>query len=408
MLFAESSCLLFSTINRYVLRQILTPLLAALVISLLMLLAGRMLGFLDVTLGKRNSFTAVFKMLAYLTPNYLGLALPAALFLGIMFSFNRMSKAHEIDALKASGYGLHQILKPVMGLALVMTLLNLAAVGWLQPYGRYAYRSVLFTLTNTDAFDLAREGIFMKSGNRTFIVDSLNQSANSFKGLFIYDDRQAAGSEAMTSLAGRLINTTRDAAPILRLEHGTRLKVAAPPDLANGPEIPPFTEATFDSADFPLDRLSASIFRPRGADERELVLPELFTGLLSPPQDVTVDQMNAELHNRILKILALPMLALLAIPFALSDARQQDAYRFGIAIVLLLTFNVILEQGNLLTRINGVSPWISMWAPFLAYLALAVWQFRKAWLGLYSGKSNVVAEGFTLISRKFRQSFNGS
>ena len=71
---------MFTILDRHVLRQVSLPLLSALVIGLLMLLADRMVSLLDTTLGKKNSFAVVFEMLAYLVPHYLGTAIPAALF----------------------------------------------------------------------------------------------------------------------------------------------------------------------------------------------------------------------------------------------------------------------------------------------------------------------------------------
>ena len=90
-------------LDRYVLRQIGKPILTAMGIGMLVLLAERMVRLLDVTLGKRNSFGVVFELLAYLLPHYLGLAIPVALFLGLLFGFNKMSRDSEIDAFMASG-----------------------------------------------------------------------------------------------------------------------------------------------------------------------------------------------------------------------------------------------------------------------------------------------------------------
>jgi lipopolysaccharide export system permease protein len=380
---------MFTLVDRYVVRQVLSPLAAALLISLLMLLAGRMLGFLDLTLGKKNSFTAVFKMLAYLTPNYLGLAVPAALFLGILFGFNRMSKTHEVDAMNASGIGLHRLFRPVLWLSLLLMFGNLLAVGWLQPYGRYSYRSVIYTLTNVDAFDLAKEGIFMKVGNRTFIVDELNQTENTFNRLFIFEDKgEVNGSETVTANSGKLIGANSNAAPILRMEDSHRLRLAATPHFANVGALENALMAQTKQADFPLDRVAAKLFRPRGTDERELTLPELFLRQAMPPGETTIQQMRSELHARILKILAIPMLALLALPFALVRERNTDAYRFGIAILLLVAYNVILEQGAIATSISGVSPWISMWLPFMIYFSFAIWRFWQASFQLKPDRAN--------------------
>ena len=99
----------FRIADRYVLRQVAKPLVTAMTIGLLVLLAERMVRLLDTTLGKKNSFGVVFEMLAYLAPHYLGLALPAALFLGLLFGFNRMSRDSEVDAFLASGVGVHRL-----------------------------------------------------------------------------------------------------------------------------------------------------------------------------------------------------------------------------------------------------------------------------------------------------------
>lgn len=129
--------------SRYILRQISTPLIGAMAIGLLVLLAERLVRLLDFTLGKKNSFAIVFEMLAYLVPHYLGLAVPAALFLGLLFGFNKLSRNSELDAFLAAGIGLHQLVRPVLVLAGILMLASLVIFGWAQPHARYAYRAIL-------------------------------------------------------------------------------------------------------------------------------------------------------------------------------------------------------------------------------------------------------------------------
>src|SRR5262245_34138269 len=195
--------LLFRIADRYVLRQIMAPLATALGIGLVMLLADRMVRLLDTTLGKKSSFAVVFEMLAYLLPHYLGLAIPAALFLGLLFGFSRMSRASELDAFFASGIGLHRLARPVALLSLLLMAASFVIVGWLQPHGRYAYRSVVFDVKNVDVFYLAEEGIFMQAGTRTFILDHLDRTNNRFDHIFLFDDRRSEGVGAETVTAAR-------------------------------------------------------------------------------------------------------------------------------------------------------------------------------------------------------------
>lgn len=366
---------MLKTIDRYILRLVLTPMAATLVISLTLLLAERMLGFLDLTLGKKNSFTSVFKMLAYLAPNYLGLAVPIAIYLGVLFGFNRLSKSREIDATQASGINLPRLFRPVMMLVFVLMLGNLVAVGWLQPYGRYSYRSVVYTLTNVDAFELAQEGIFMKSGTRTFIVDNLDQSTNSFHKLFVFDNKAENGSETLTASTGVLIAATEAVGPVLRLKASDRLRLEQSPNLnsINTIALPLLVQS--GSIDLPLDSVVGGAFRPRGADERELSMWELIAKQNNPPGNTKKIRMISELHNRVMKILAIPLLAILALPFSLVGARRADAYRIGIAILVLVAMVAIIEQTSVAASISGLSPWLIMWPPFIAISLIALWRF---------------------------------
>ena len=365
---------LFPIVDRYVARQVLKPLVTAMAIGLLVLLAERMVRLLDVTLGKKNSFGVVFELLAYLVPHYLGLALPAAMFLGLLFGFNKMSKDSEIDAFMASGIGLHRLARPVIVLSVALSLVSLAIFGWLQPHTRSAYRSVVFDVQNVEVFYLAEAGVFMQAGTRTFILDQLDRGKNAFDHVFLFDDRGADGSETVTASRGSLIEIPDQPRPVLRLENGHRLKLAARPSAGGGAPLPAVAE--FVSTDTPLGKISNDIFRPRGEDERELTLPEIYARLDAPPAGTTPDAMRAELHSRLIRILTPLILPVLAVPFAIGRRRSQRAYRFGLALVLLVAFHEVIEQGSLATQTSGLSPWLTMWLPFALLTAFALWRFN--------------------------------
>ena len=369
---------MLNTLDRYVLKQVTVPLASTLAIGLLMLLAERLVRLLDVTLGKKNSFGVVFEMLAYLVPHYLGTAVPAALFLGLLFGFSKLSKNHEIDAMMASGVGLHQLLRPAVFLALLFSLASLAIFGWLQPYTRYAYRSVLFDVKNVDAFYLAEEGVFMQAGSRTFILDKLDRKTNTFEHIFIFDYNGPDGSQTFTAARGILVPIEGQLRPILRLENGHRLAIDRWPTLDAGTVPPPATTADFAVTDTPLGKVAKDIFRSRGDDERELTLPELYTRTDTPPKGSTPLAMRAELHRRLINIIAMLILPILAIPFAVGRSRSPSAYRIAIAMTLLVAFHEIVEQGAVVTKTSGLSPWLSMWLPMALLTAFAAWQFYKA------------------------------
>ena len=372
-------------------RQVSLPLAGALVIGLLMLLADRMVRLLDTTLGKKNSFSVVFEMLAYLVPHYLGTALPAALFLGLLLGFGKMSANSETDAFMASGIGLHRMARPVIIMGALISITSLLIMGWLQPYARYAYRSVVFDVQNVEVFYLAEEGVFMQAGDRTFIIDKLDRGTNAFQNVFIYEEKKDGSSDSVTASRGRLVESVGGQRPTLHLEDGHRLTFKTRPDVTS--DNPAIGEATqFAIADTPLGRISKDIFRTRGADERELTLPELFTALDNPPPKSSHDNVSSELSERLVTAVSILILPFLAIPFAVGNRRSARGFRTGVALVLIVVYNEIIHQGASLANHGVASPLITMWLPCLLLALFAAWRYIGTCFTLRNDPISVVID----------------
>lgn len=362
--------------SRYVLRTISQPLISAIAIGLLVLLADRLVRLLDITLGKKNSFGIVFEMLAYLVPHYLGLALPAALFLGLLFGFSALSKNSELDAFMATGVGLHQLARPVLMLAAMFSIFAMLIVGWVQPQARYAFRAVVHSVQNVDIFFLAEAGVFMQAGKRTFILDKLSRQSNRFERIFLLEELQNGGTRTLTSTGGALLQRPDDPRPILRLREGHRLRINGDVlKVAPGSQLPQHLVGEFQNVDTPIGRKASTEFRLRGNDQRELTLPELITNMDSPPKESTPEKMRAELHKRIVTVLSIMLLPILAIPFSIGRRRGHRGYRFALAVIILVVYHELIEQGALTVQLGKASPWFAIWTPFFALLAFSLWQF---------------------------------
>src|SRR3546814_8019325 len=85
-------------------------------------------------------------MLANLLPEYLGLGIPIGLLLGIMLAFRRLATSSELDVMRGLGMSYGRLLRVPMMYALVLAALNLAIVGYVQPYARFQYERLRFEL----------------------------------------------------------------------------------------------------------------------------------------------------------------------------------------------------------------------------------------------------------------------
>src|SRR5258706_13779827 len=89
------------TIDYYILKKTIWPLSAAIGIVLVAMLLERLIHLLDLVVNQGGPFFLLLKMLINLVPTYLGLALPAAFFVGVLLAAIRLSGDSELDAIQA-------------------------------------------------------------------------------------------------------------------------------------------------------------------------------------------------------------------------------------------------------------------------------------------------------------------
>ena len=215
----------------------------------------------------------------------------------------------------------------------------------------------------------------MQAGDRTFIIDELDRGSNAFRRAFIFQDKGEKGSETITSSRGQLYDAAEGKRPILHLEEGHRLTLNAAPS-ATAAVNAEVTE--FALADTPLGKISKDIFRPRGIDERELTLPELVGHLDQPPAQATAAQVSTELNERLVTAVSILILPFLAIPFTVGSRRSPRSFRTGFALVLIVVYNEIIQQGANAAQQEVVSPWVVMWLPCVLLAMFAGWRYYAA------------------------------
>jgi lipopolysaccharide export system permease protein len=376
---------MLATIDRYLLGQVLRPMLAAILITLLAMLAELALRVIDLVLGWRGSLTIVVEMMSYLVPHYMVFALPAALFLGIMLAIARLSKEAEVDAMRAAGIGLGRLTRPLLLLSFVVLVLHLILVSHLQPYARYAYRAAAFAITNASFQTLLRPGQFITLGQSTYRVAELSPEGESFGGIFLYSEAEPSGTIVITAEHGRIDDRGLLVPLLLHLENGVQQFMPRPVADANTGDrsadtTPPLT-LRFGSFTSDLTGSEPEPFRPRGEHERELTIPELF-GFLGKPARELPDGMDpweieAELSARLVRNLSILFVPLLAVPLALSPRRAKRSYGFLIGVIVVVAYNQVINTGESLADDEKLSPLLGIWLPFVVFAVLTTAYFLR-------------------------------
>lgn len=375
-----------STLNGYILRQTLGPLFAAVGIALLVLLTERMLRLLDLVLDTGGGLTVLLQMLAFLVPHYMALALPVAFFLGVLLAFSRLHQGHELDAMGAVGIGLPRLMKPVILLGVALALLSAFNFAVGQPYTRYIYRALVHNVEKTAANVYLKERTFMEVEGVTFMAERIWRSSREFARIFIYQETGKGEAIATTAARGSLYVAPAGETSTLLLRDGVRQETgptASPAREDGRAESDGFGTGQagalqFDQLQVPIDLVGQEGFRPRGEDERELTLVELWRYRHAPPPDTTTLQMLADFHDRIVRSLSVLLLPFLAVPFALGPRRARQSYGVAVGLLVLVLYNQVLNIGEAWASVGFVSPLLGQWLPFAVLTLLSGVAFYRS------------------------------
>lgn len=355
------------TLNSYLVRCVLAPFWMILSVLLLALSLERMLRLIEqISLYGAPLFSS-FELLLYLIPHYLGLALPAALFLSVLLSVRRLHDNAELDILFASGVSLKQILLPILGFSLIVTVIVLGLVSYAQPHTRYLYRSALHDLKEQPLSLSLQAGIFQDIGKNTVIrVDQIDQDGKHIGGFFATTQHQDGST---SYISARYAKIFRDPA-----------KDTLSIQLAQGRQITKTAQGKTRSLDFSSypwsPDIATSSYGLRGQDERELTITEL----TKAPNENAFPQFKsseletvAEFHARLTHALSLPFLAMLALVLALvGRGRTGQAGGLVAGIFILVLYEKILGFGESFAAAGQLTPYLSLWTPLALMATISV------------------------------------
>ncbi len=256
-------------IDRYLARSIAVPLLGTLILAAMLLVLDKMLRLFDFVVTAGGPVSVVWRMLANLLPEYFALGIPIGLMLGILLAFRKLALSSELDALRGIGVGYGRMLRVPYAYAIVLLLLNLAIVGWIEPYARYRYEGLRFDLRSGALGAAIKVGEFNRLGKRlTLRIDRSEDKGTRLHGIFIAMDDRSGTSVAATAEQGRFLSTDDPDAILFRLQKGRLVQ--------DSPKFQTPRTLSFASYDLPINLPAVDRFRSRGHEHDELTLNELY------------------------------------------------------------------------------------------------------------------------------------
>jgi lipopolysaccharide export system permease protein len=360
---------MLSSTDRYIARLIAIPLFSTLVISAMLLVLEKMLRLFDFVASEGGPVSVVWRMLVNLIPEYLSLGIPIGLMLGILFAFRRMALSSELDAFRAVGLGYGRLLRTPYIYAITLALINLAIVGFIQPYARYAYEGLRFELRSGALGASIKVGEFTSLGKRmTMRIEQSKNDGRDLSGIFVMARTKDDKSLAVTAEKGTFMATDDVDTIILRLKNGVLIH--------NAPNYKVPRILSFTAHDLPIDLPKIEAFRSRGGKDRERTIPELVQiGRDQANPLMLRNESRANFHFRLVEVAMMLLLPLLAVALAVPPKRSSSALGVFLSIVMVVTYHKINEYAESMGALGRVDPFFALWVPFLMFAGLIWWMY---------------------------------
>jgi lipopolysaccharide export system permease protein len=359
-------------IDRYLARSIAVPLIGTLILAAMLLILDKMLRLFQYVVDAGGPVSVVWRMLANLLPEYLSLGIPIGLMLGILLAFRKLALSSELDALRGIGVGYGRLLRVPYAYAIPLAAINLAIVGYLEPYTHYRYEGLRFDLKSGALGAAIKVGEFNQLGKRiTLRIDRSENNGTQLQGIFVESEDSKGMRIAATAEHGRFLATDEPDKILFRLSKGRLVqdspKFATPRTLA------------FDSYDLPVSLPVIDPFRSRAAGETdELYLHELWRlgyggGATTHKQQIAS---AAHFNFRMVEVVMMFMLPLLAIALAVPPKRSTSALGIFVSILIVVAYHKVNQYADQAAANGRLDPTLGLWVPLVLLSGLIYWMYH--------------------------------
>lgn len=342
-------------IFRYLFREVSSSFAAVSFIILLIFLSSRFIKYLARAANGSMSSDVLLWIMLYRLPGFVEMILPIGFFVGVLLACGRLYVDSEMIVLQACGMSKTQLLKKVLGPALLVMMIVASLTCWLTPIGEKKYHQLLSNPENFSGISTLVEGGFKTLGSDTVLyTGSLSRDKTQLQDVFVF--RYLGGEDNKVSII------RADSARLLNLSAQQRWV-----ELADGVEY----TGNPSALDFSIAKYSRYQQTVDVAEQKEVEINEI--GALSTKQllDAKSNKELAALHWRLSFPLLVPIVAIMG--FALSETshrRGRYAKMLPGVILYMVYFGLLFATRSEVEK--GRVAAVGMWGVHVVFFAIAL------------------------------------
>lgn len=346
-------------LTKYLTKEVFKTQIAILFILLLIFFCQQLVRVLGSAARGNVPADLVMSLLGLGMPTMAQLMLPLCLFIALLLTLGRLYAESEITVMRACGVGSRILVKVALLLSFFTGALAAYNAFWLSPWAIKKQAEIIDDAKANPKMSALSAGQFMTSNNNDFVLFINHIENNQIKDVYLFQTKEKANSKpsVITAEKGEL-KSLPNGDQILNLKNSQRVEGSV--------ALPDFRITHFEEYQAYLGYQATN---NENSEAETLTFNELLKG--------HTPAMKAEFHWRIVLVIAVPLMALIAVPLSRVNPRQGRFAKMLPALMLYLIY--FLAQSSLKSAGGADKLDASIFMPLVSILFLMIGIILNSW-----------------------------
>lgn len=362
--------------TRYVLRELLVPFGLWVSFLFLLLTVMQFLRGTDVLLGSAVTAGDVGRMILYMAPHFLVMALPVAFLLAVLIGLGRLTEDRELVALESLGVSPLWILSIPLAVAALLGVAMLALTWTAEPWGLTSMKTLVSQVVKKNLIGDVKAGVFYEDLNHlTLYAEKVDKKRGLWTHVLLHDARDA--KSPLLVLAGQ--GHVNPAGP------GADLTVGLSEGEVHRGQVQgaDYTVLGFGSAEIAVGVQDAIFKKNRFRSPREELTPNelLEAAAQAREEHHSPAPLLVAYHTRLAQGLVPLAFALVGGPLAMGSRKQGRGQRYLLTISAYVAYYVLSRMFETWGGQGKLPPWTAAQLANVLFVVAGVWLLRRRTVG---------------------------
>lgn len=196
-------------LNRYIAKQIIVGFLLISFSLLAMLWLTQSLKFVEMVTRQGLPVYLFVQMTSLLMPRIFNILSPIALFVAVLFVYNRLIADRELVVMQSAGISPWRNAQAAIFVGILLSIFGVYVINFTIPQAEQKFRELEWRVRNNLTQSVFREGEFTTLRNGVTVFIDKHEGDGSVSGIFVSDESKPELKVTLTAEKGRIVQTPK-------------------------------------------------------------------------------------------------------------------------------------------------------------------------------------------------------